>query len=134
MDFDVMVIDDDKMVLFIQEKMMQMSGFSDAPLKFEDASKALDYFKSNNTLKDEVVIFLDINMPYISGWEFLDEIGKNKPSQKVHVIVVTSSIDLRDKENAFEYKSVVDYLVKPVTKDNLIALKSNKHLKHLFKK
>ena len=126
-----MVIDDDKMVLFIQEKMLQMSGFSSTPLKFEDASKALDYFKSNTNTKD-VIIFLDINMPYISGWEFLDELEENQPKQNINVIVVTSSIDLRDKESAFEYDSVVDYMVKPVTKENLVQLKSNKNLKHLF--
>lgn len=131
MEYDVIIIDDDKMVLFIQEKMLQMSGFSSTPLKFEDASKTLDYFKSNTNTKD-VIIFLDINMPYISGWEFLDELEENQPKQNVYVIVVTSSIDLRDKESAFEYGSVVDYMVKPVTKENLVQLKSNKNLKHLF--
>lgn len=131
MEYDVIIIDDDKMVLFIQEKMLQMSGFSSTPLKFEDASKALDYFKSNTNTKD-VIIFLDINMPYISGWEFLDELEENQPKQNIYVIVVTSSIDLRDKESAFEYDSVVDYMVKPVTKENLVQLKSNKNLKHLF--
>jgi len=130
-----MIIDNDKMVLFIQEKIMQISGFSNKPYKYEDASKALGYFKpttKNHQKVKDVVVFLDINMPYVSGWEFLDELKKLKLEQKIHVIVVTSSIDLRDKENAFEYNNVVDYFIKPVTTEDLEKLKLNKRIKHLF--
>jgi response regulator of citrate/malate metabolism len=132
MDFDVLIVDDDKMVLFIQDKMIQMSGFSKSPYKYEEASQALEYFKNSEGKPNEVVVFLDINMPYVSGWEFLEELKKQNIQQKVHVVMVTSSIDLKDKETAFEYENVVDYMIKPVTIENLQKLKSNPNLKHLF--
>ena len=73
------------------------------------------------------MIFLDINMPIMNGWEFLDEY-KNLRTQftkPVVVYVVSSSIDDNDMRKSREYKEVSDYIVKPVNRDTYKELIGN---------
>lgn len=126
----VYVIDDDKMVLFIQDKMLRASNFCEDVLKFYDVQEALENLKKETL--DEVILFLDINMPYMSGWEALNELKKINSKTQFKVVMVTSSIDLEDKEEAKNYSQVIDFLIKPVNVDRLNELKSNPSIKHLF--
>lgn len=127
----VYVIDDDKMVLFIQEKMLNATQFSKSISKFSDGQEALNQLESEEA--KEVVVFLDINMPYMNGWEFLEKMEKLSFKTKVNVIMVTSSINPEDEENARSNKFVIDFLVKPVKTEALNQLKTNNTaIKHLF--
>ena len=127
----VYVIDDDKMVLFIQEKMLNATQFSKSISKFSDGQEALNQLESE--VVKEVVVFLDINMPYMNGWEFLEKMEKLSFKTKVNVIMVTSSINPEDEENARSNKFVIDFLVKPVKTEALNQLKTNNTaIKHLF--
>ena len=127
----VYVIDDDKMVLFIQEKMLNATQFSKSISKFSDGQEALNQLESE--VAKEVVVFLDINMPYMNGWEFLEKMEKLSFKTKVNVIMVTSSINPEDEENARSNKFVIDFLVKPVKTEALNQLKTNNTaIKHLF--
>ena len=87
---------------------------------------ALEYLKNNpHNLPDngsiQSAIFLDINMPGMSGWEFLDEYKKLENQFKVdHLIaLVTSSQNPEDKKRAKQYDIVNEYIVKPLTEQNL---------------
>ena len=73
------------------------------------------------------IIFLDINMPFMDGWQFLEEYTKIKPtlSKQIVIYVVSSSISEYDIERARNNSNVSDYFVKPITVDTyktLIAL------------
>ncbi|MET6991761.1 hypothetical protein [Sediminicola arcticus] len=59
------------------------------------------------------VIFLDLNMPVIDGWEFLDEFAKLDIPEKIDIYVVGSSLDIRDKEKLKEYDMVINMISKP---------------------
>ena len=81
----------------------------------------MDYFKQiMETATDEDklpdIIFLDLNMPVMDGWEFLNEFIKIKNSlhKKITLYVVSSSIDPRDLERAKSFNLVTDYLIKPI--------------------
>ena len=67
------------------------------------------------------LIFLDINMPHMDGWEFLDEFITLPESvlQKMKVVMLTSSVDINDIAKSKTYKPVTDFLSKPLNKDNL---------------
>ncbi len=65
------------------------------------------------------VILLDINMPILDGWQFLDGIITIKVIKKITIFIVTSSIDPRDKEKAKSYSNVKNFVVKPITQDKL---------------
>ncbi|MEQ8534886.1 MAG: response regulator, partial [Imperialibacter sp.] len=75
------------------------------------------------TSSDELpdVILLDINMPVMDGWQFLDEFVKIKPliKKKITIYMVSSSIDEADLERAKTYEEVSDFIVKPVKAEDL---------------
>jgi len=70
---------------------------------------------------ENAVLFLDINMPIMNGWEFLDRFEELDPAIKtrVKIYILYSSVDKRDIEKAKANKNVVHYLIKPLTKETI---------------
>ena len=127
----VLIIDDDSIVLFIQEKMLKKYGITDSPCSFQDARKAIDFLETQKS-EDIFLILLDINMPGMNGWEFLEKIRSMEISEKVFVFMVTSSIDSYDKEKAKNYKNVISFIEKPISEDNCIKIKEHPELKQFL--
>jgi CheY-like chemotaxis protein len=114
------IIDDDKIYVNLVRKIIEIKKLSENLLVFKNGLEALDYFKvilSNLTeAKLPEIIFLDLNMPVMNGWEFLGEFVKikNNFDKKISLYVVSSSIDPRDLERAKSFNLVTDYLIKPI--------------------
>jgi CheY-like chemotaxis protein len=70
------------------------------------------------------VIFLDINMPTMDGWEFLEAFGllQSKLRQPIHIYMVSSSMDDYDIQKSKEYHMVTDYVIKPINKERFEEL------------
>ncbi len=85
--------------------------------------------KENDTL---YFILLDINMPVMNGWEFLDAINQSAGANQVLIAVVTSSANDLDKQKAHQYKQVLRYLEKPINTQKLRELKQLKELESFF--
>ncbi len=118
---NICLIDDDNIYQFTARKLLESTGLANQIQSFYNGSEAISYFKdqkNNNleTLPD--VIFLDINMPIMNGWEFLEEYHKlyNNFPKPIVVYVVSSSIDSNDMQKSREYKTVSDYIVKPINR------------------
>lgn len=114
----VCVIDDDPIYTYLTEKVMKMVDFSNYTEFFENGEVALNSLKprlrSGRNLPD--LILLDLNMPMLDGWQFLDEfIVASNTDKKVTIHLVTSSIDPKDREKAEKYSVVDKYIVKPIT-------------------
>lgn len=77
-----------------------------------DGKQALDMLDSSNDMPD--VIFLDINMPGMSGFEFLDIYESKNYESSPPVIMLTSSFHEKEKEKSENYKSVKLYISKPI--------------------
>ena len=72
----------------------------------------------NQALKEfPDIIFLDLNMPNIDGWQFLDEVQKHSFIEKLNIYIVSSSIDNHEIERAKRYKSVKNFISKPISLD-----------------
>ncbi|CAN5171258.1 response regulator [soil metagenome] len=115
------IIDDDPIYVFCTKRIMQMASFCESFLIFHNGKEALDRLKAI-ILRDEnlpEIILLDLNMPVMDGWEFLDEFTKVPASKQITIYIVTSSIDPADVERAKEYDTINNYIVKPVTVDTL---------------
>lgn len=125
--FDIAcIIDDDNIFTYILSKQMRLIDFCDSVLIFDNGNEAIKYLKPIIETPDTLpsVILLDINMPVMDGWQFLDEFKKFKIEKKVTIYIVSSSIDDADQIKANTYKEVSNFYVKPITKDNLINILS----------
>ena len=114
----VAIIDDDKIFqLMIKKTIGQIETLEDV-YTFSDGKEAIDYFgiySSDITMLPDV-IFLDINMPNMNGWEFLEAYFLLEPNlaKKSTIYIVSSSIDPDDLLKAKASNEVSDYLVKPL--------------------
>lgn len=110
-----MLVDDESIDQMIYRRVIKRSGLIDQVECFSYAKDALAYLKSTDRAEIDV-IFLDINMPAMNGFEFLDaaleEIGEG--FTKVVVIMLTTSMDSRDKNKAACYDVIKDYINKPL--------------------
>ncbi|WP_298247441.1 response regulator [uncultured Christiangramia sp.] len=126
------IIDDDDIVTFLQKKIVSKSGLDTDPLVFKDAYKALEFLEHEASQEEEYLIMLDINMPGISGWEFLDHIKKLPLDERLHVVMATSSIDRKDKREAANDPHVVDFIEKPLSARHCEKLKGISKLAPYF--
>lgn len=117
MDFKVVIVDDDSVVLFLHKVLIDRSNLPSASQSFKNAKEALEYISSNGVHKKPYLVLLDINMPVMDGWEFLEAIQDVDFKDNLYVAMVTSSINTNDIEHAKKYPQVIDYLEKPLRKD-----------------
>lgn len=119
----VLIIDDDPGVLFLHELMVTESGLDENPLVFCKANDALEYIKFKTCPKQLFLLFLDINMPRMNGWDFLDQLINNPAACRIKVIMVTSSLSFSDRAKAREYTNlIIDFWEKPISEFECSAL------------
>ena len=109
------IIDDDPIFVRVVKKMMEMADFSEQVSVFPNGQIALDGLQT--TLEDQYpdIIFLDLNMPTLNGWGFLDAFDNLGLPESTLLYVVSSSIDPGEKERARSYPFVQDFIEKPLT-------------------
>jgi CheY-like chemotaxis protein len=122
----VLLIDDNEIDNFINERMIISNDFAREVIVKEAASPALDYLKDPRKDKPQL-IFLDLNMPIMDGFGFLEEfdkVAKANPSlpEKTKIIVLSSSINPEDVDKASVNPYVYKYLNKPLSADYLKAI------------
>ncbi|WP_016989771.1 response regulator [Flavobacterium sp. ACAM 123] len=122
MSYNVVVVDDDEIILFLHSKIIQAVGLHDSPKTFNSAVKVLEFFDTLSNDVDPVLLFLDINMPVMDGWGLLDIIHREDFDKKIEVIMVTSSVDQRDKDKAASYSKIINFVEKPLNKASLRLL------------
>jgi len=120
------VVDDDSIYQFTTARMLQLVDASVQVMAFGDGEQAIRHIHANisNTTSLPDLILLDLNMPFMDGWEFLKAFDsiKDKLAKPICIYVVSSSIDERDIMRARGTGSVLDYVEKPVTTDRLREL------------
>lgn len=126
------LIDDDAVINIINTKVIQLSKLARKVSSVIEAREALQKLKEIALTDPDAfpeIIFLDINMPEMDGWEFLHEFIKfpDYILQKSRVVMLTSSIDLFDIKKAKTYGIVSDYIIKPLNVKLLSRLGSPKH-------
>ncbi|QWX83377.1 response regulator [Cellulophaga sp. HaHaR_3_176] len=125
----VFFIDDDSIFIFVSTKLIEEEDFCENLEVFEHGKNAIealvDTSNSNQSLPE--IIFLDLSMPVMSGWEFLDSFQAapilNKESIKI--IVMSSSINPSEIDMIKSYPIVHDYIVKPLTPADLNKIKNS---------
>ena len=132
MNLQTVIVDDSDIVIFLHKEILSISKFSTTTVSAVNGKVALDLISSAPSENVEYLVLLDINMPVMDGWQFLDAIQSVQLESKVNVIIVTSSIDTIDKNKAKQYPQVIDFYEKPLTSDNCHQIKTLPQLKHYF--
>lgn len=128
----ILIIDDDAIVIFLQQKIIQKCEFHSELHTFRNGKEAMDFLAKEDP-EDEFLILLDINMPGMSGWEVLEALKPMEISKNVHVIMVTSSIENSDKQKADGFSYVISFIEKPISADSCNRLKDYPQLKNFFR-
>ena len=117
------IVDDDKLFSMILKKSLVKAGFMDDLATFTNGLDAINYIKEHSAEETKLpnTILLDINMPIMDGWQFLDEFEKLCLAlpKGIRIFILSSSIFPADIEKSKQYESVSEYLVKPVAKEKL---------------
>lgn len=129
---EAFLIDDDPISVLVAKKMMEKSGFHPTPSVFENGKKAIDYFSGAFNPDYVYIIFLDINMPVMNGWEFLEAIEAFANPENTFVFMVTSSTDEADIQRASKSRFVNGFVEKPIMADRFIALMSEHPLQPIY--
>lgn len=122
----VCLIDDDRIYQFTAQKTIEATQLASHILAFHHGKEAINFIQANQecgeTLPD--IIFLDINMPEMDGWQFLDAFKaiKHKLSKSIIIYMVSSSVDEYDLRRSSQYQEVTNYLIKPVVKERFTEL------------
>jgi CheY-like chemotaxis protein len=132
----VICIDDDPVCLLLGDVVLKQANFAKETILLESGLAALsllndlystsDKLQISPNLEPSTLIFLDINMPVMNGWEFLEAFEKNYQhlAGLVKIIILSSSIDTADIIKSRQYNTVSDYISKPLTVDGVNKLKS----------
>ena len=120
----IFIIDDDAITVFGIKKLLATVVTCTNITNFSNGKIAIEYFEnleSNEELPD--IIFLDLNMPIMDGWEFLEEFIKLPIKQKITINIVTSSINREDRDKSYTFKLKthhnITYNTKPLNKDEI---------------
>lgn len=114
------IIDDDSIYVTLIKKIIQTRHLCENLLVFKDGKQSIDYFEALLTHPDQDkipdIIFIDLNMPVMDGWEFIERFSKieHQFNKTITLYIVSSSIDPADIERAKSLSNIKDYLTKPV--------------------
>lgn len=123
------LVDDDDVFVFLTTRMLEKYQLVDLIKIFDNGYEALVFIKENmdniESLPD--IILLDLSMPIMDGWQFLDEFVKINPKigKKITVFICSSSISPDDVARAKSINAVSDFIIKSMTKDKLIEIIKN---------
>lgn len=127
----ILCVEDSRIMQNIYKRIFNEVDFSEEIIAVFNGREAIDY--CNNLIKSEHsqadgypdLIFLDLNMPVMGGWEFLDEFEKHFSDRfsKTKIVILTSSMDPQERTRAQKHPVVLDCLSKPLTFEMLDQLK-----------
>lgn len=123
------LVDDDSIFQFLTENAIKETNLVNQIKIFSNGLEAINFLKSEAENPDRLpeIILLDLSMPVMDGWEFLEEYLLLQPrlGKKIVIYVISSSIAPVDVQKAKSISAVTDYVIKPVTKDKFIELIKN---------
>lgn len=129
--FNFLLIDDDDIFNYLSKRILLKSNAANSIIDFTSAKSALEFIKSTNSEID--IILLDINMPIMNGFDFLDSFIR-LANKQISVYMLTSSIDDADMIKSLKYPCVKGYFSKPLTTDTIAQIYSIQEMHTIYEK
>ncbi|HSU49679.1 MAG TPA: response regulator [Segetibacter sp.] len=119
---DVLLVEDDPITVMVCDRVIQMTAFAGKVKSCENGKIGIDYlsaFEEGSRPPD--IIFLDINMPVMNGWDFLEEFEKIRSRfiSLPRIYLLSSTVDPEDYKKAKKFSLVEDFISKPLSKEAL---------------
>jgi len=119
----IWMIDDDPIYQIIMKKNIYRSGLFSSYNSFSNGEEAINSLKEiirNNSILPDIIL-LDIEMPVLDGWGFMNEIIslKSQINKEIKIYIASSSIAIEDKERAQNNPNVIGYISKPISQEDL---------------
>lgn len=122
----IALVDDDSIFQFTATRLLESSKLAQNILHFENGAEALTFLREKALQKELLpdYLFLDINMPFVDGWMFLEDFTTLKSSlaKDISIYMVSSSIDPRDLNRAKSFSEVSDFIIKPISLEHFQKL------------
>lgn len=121
---NLLVIDDDDINIFIIKKIIEKTGFDVEMVAKNNGQLAIDYLTNclENNLQLPHLVLIDINMPILNGWEFIEAYEKLEVNANIDMYMLSSSVYENDIEKAKEYRTVKGFISKPLSLERLNEL------------
>ncbi len=118
---EVLLVEDDPITILVCDRMIKLTSFAEKVITCENGKIALDFLATLESQQLPPIIFLDINMPVMNGWDFLDEfeILKLNFTNLPRIYLLSSTVDPEDYKKAKKFPQVADFISKPLSKDTL---------------
>ena len=120
------IVDDDDIYQFTTSLLLKKTDLVNKIIVFSNGLKAINFLKDEMGTKENIpdVLFLDINMPVMDGWEFLEEYLLIKPMMPKTVVIymVSSSVNEKDVLKAKSISALSGYMVKPISSQNIMEV------------
>ncbi|MEJ8804260.1 response regulator [Pontibacter sp. H249] len=130
----IFLIDDDRLSIFLTESMLALEGLTHKTKSYYSAEEALEALSSGGDDTIPNLIFLDLNMPVMDGWAFLDALAYTqlnlKIQKKCRIYILTSSLDLSDTLRTKEYPLVSGLIHKPIKSEDIEFIFSQYSTQH----
>lgn len=117
-ELEILIVEDDLIVSRLHK--FSLKGALDNEVQIVgNGREALDYLDGVAYQKKKILVLLDLNMPVMNGWDFLEACHSRSYVDRLVVMVVTSSLYREDNEKALKYQRVVGYYTKPLRRDSI---------------
>ncbi len=119
---NVLVVEDDPITMLVCERIIKMNDFAAVVKSCENGELALQHLASLMTNGGQMpdIIFLDVNMPVMDGWGFLEGLTRLEAGGKLpRIFILSSTVDPEDYKKARSYSAVENFILKPLTRDSL---------------
>jgi len=116
--YSIILVDDDPINNLINKRLISKLKLAPHIEEFLEGEQAIERIREMD-VAENILIFLDINMPVMNGWDFLNQYMKEFKFRKDRIIVLSSSIDFQDRQKAKEYACVEGFIEKPLSPEKI---------------
>jgi len=123
--YKTIIIDDDPILTMIFKRLLDKCDIHSSPIDFNNGEQGIEYLLENYHIEPLFIVFLDINMPVMNGWEFMEKLKSFAAPDKVKIYILSSSTNQSDIIKSKSNEFVVDYMVKPLMFETANNLKES---------